>query len=202
MLWLIIHVQFKPTVESLFRYISCAIHYAYTWYLFLSAGTNAPTCYWGLYMFLGIFSVRHEMNMKLKILHLACVNTPRHLWPWDFNHGTLESTLPTFHQFAVCITWQKKTFNLLNANVATALPSLCISDHNMIALMSHAMKVLERLVLAHLVKQLLLICPNLLSVSHECGWYCHLYPLSAGCRWESHFLISSVLLISSSLCYW
>lgn len=48
MLCLIIHVQFKPTVESLFRYISCAIHCAYTWYLFLSAGTNAPTCNWGV----------------------------------------------------------------------------------------------------------------------------------------------------------
>ncbi|XP_078802582.1 uncharacterized protein LOC144991990 [Oryzias latipes] len=57
----------------------------------------------------------------------------------DFNHACLSSTLPTFHQYIQCTTRDKKTLDLLYANVtnaytSTALPPLGKSDHNLVLL--------------------------------------------------------------------
>ncbi|TWW66964.1 hypothetical protein D4764_02G0000050 [Takifugu flavidus] len=57
----------------------------------------------------------------------------------DFNHASLKSTLPTFHQYVQCSTRDRKTLDLLYANVtnaytSTALPPLGKSDHNLVLL--------------------------------------------------------------------
>ncbi|TWW61087.1 hypothetical protein D4764_05G0011770 [Takifugu flavidus] len=57
----------------------------------------------------------------------------------DFNHASLKSTLPTFHQYVQCSTRDRKTLDLLYANVtsaytSTALPTLGKSDHNLVLL--------------------------------------------------------------------
>ncbi|XP_062272351.1 uncharacterized protein LOC133978042 [Scomber scombrus] len=57
----------------------------------------------------------------------------------DFNHVTLDSTLPAFYQFVNCPTRQSRTIDLLYANIkdaytATALPPLGKSDHNLVSL--------------------------------------------------------------------
>lgn len=58
----------------------------------------------------------------------------------DFNHVTLESSLSTMHQYANCPTGNDKTIDLFYANigdayVATALPPLGKSDHNLVHLL-------------------------------------------------------------------
>ncbi|KAI4897998.1 hypothetical protein NFI96_001185 [Prochilodus magdalenae] len=57
----------------------------------------------------------------------------------DFNHVTLDSTLPAFFQFVDCPTRKYRTIDLLYANVrdayrATPLPPLGKSDHNLVFL--------------------------------------------------------------------
>ena len=57
----------------------------------------------------------------------------------DFNHVTLDSTLPAFHQFVSCPTRKNRTIDLMYANVrdaykATPLPPLGKSDHNLVFL--------------------------------------------------------------------
>ncbi|KAI4887684.1 hypothetical protein NFI96_005893 [Prochilodus magdalenae] len=57
----------------------------------------------------------------------------------DFNHVTLDSTLPAFFQFVDCPTRKNRTIDLLYANVrdayrATPLPPLGKSDHNLVFL--------------------------------------------------------------------
>ena len=57
----------------------------------------------------------------------------------DFNHVTLDSTLPDFHQFVSCPTRKNRSLDLLYANVreaytATPLPPLGKSDHNLVLL--------------------------------------------------------------------
>ena len=57
----------------------------------------------------------------------------------DFNHASLSGILPTFQQFVNCSTRDKKTLDLLYANVhgsysSTALPPLDRSDHNLVLL--------------------------------------------------------------------
>ena len=57
----------------------------------------------------------------------------------DFNHVTLDSTLPAFHQYVSCPTRKDRTIDLLYANVkdaynATPLPPLGKSDHNLVSL--------------------------------------------------------------------
>ncbi|TWW73670.1 hypothetical protein D4764_15G0010660 [Takifugu flavidus] len=57
----------------------------------------------------------------------------------DFNHASLKSTLPTFHQYVQCSTRDRKTLDLLYANItnaytSTALPPLGKSDHNLVLL--------------------------------------------------------------------
>ncbi|KAK0148979.1 hypothetical protein N1851_010586 [Merluccius polli] len=57
----------------------------------------------------------------------------------DFNHVTLDSTLPDFHQFVSCPTKKNRTLDLLYANVreaytATPLPPLGKFDHNLVLL--------------------------------------------------------------------
>ncbi|TWW55959.1 hypothetical protein D4764_09G0010090 [Takifugu flavidus] len=57
----------------------------------------------------------------------------------DFNHASLKSTLPTFHQYVQCSTRDSETLDLLYANVtsaytSTALPPLGKSDHNLVLL--------------------------------------------------------------------
>ncbi|TWW79918.1 hypothetical protein D4764_10G0009480 [Takifugu flavidus] len=44
----------------------------------------------------------------------------------DFNHASLKSTLPTFHQYVQCSTRDRKTLDLLYANVTNAY---CVSDY-------------------------------------------------------------------------
>ncbi|MBN3311637.1 MROH1 protein, partial [Atractosteus spatula] len=57
----------------------------------------------------------------------------------DFNHVSISTTLPTFHQFVKCPTRENKTLDLLYANAkdaysSTALPPLGRSDHNLVLL--------------------------------------------------------------------
>ncbi|TWW78210.1 hypothetical protein D4764_11G0003310 [Takifugu flavidus] len=57
----------------------------------------------------------------------------------DFNHASLSSTLPTFHQYVQCNTRDNRTLDLLyanvtNANTSTALPPVGKSDHNLMLL--------------------------------------------------------------------
>nr|XP_049609558.1 uncharacterized protein LOC125988413 [Syngnathus scovelli] len=57
----------------------------------------------------------------------------------DFNHATLDSTLPVFHQAVDCPTRNNRTIDLMYVNVrdaykATPLPPLGKSDHNLIHL--------------------------------------------------------------------
>ncbi|XP_060771663.1 uncharacterized protein LOC132882588 [Neoarius graeffei] len=57
----------------------------------------------------------------------------------DFNHVTLDSTLPAFHQFVDCPTRKNRTIDLLYVNVRDAyraipLPPLGRSDHNLVVL--------------------------------------------------------------------
>ncbi|XP_033182022.1 uncharacterized protein LOC117152902 [Anabas testudineus] len=57
----------------------------------------------------------------------------------DFNHTSLDTTLPTFSQFVNCSTRDNKTLDLLYANIkdaytSTALPPLGRSDHNLVLL--------------------------------------------------------------------
>ncbi|XP_049333313.1 uncharacterized protein LOC125801152 [Astyanax mexicanus] len=57
----------------------------------------------------------------------------------DFNHVTLDSTLPAFFQFVDCPTRNNRTINLLYANLKDAyraipLPPLGKSDHNLVFL--------------------------------------------------------------------
>ncbi|KAK0131578.1 hypothetical protein N1851_033754 [Merluccius polli] len=57
----------------------------------------------------------------------------------DFNHASLSTSLPTFHQFVMCPTRDNKTLDLLYANTldayrSTALPPLVRSDHNLVLL--------------------------------------------------------------------
>lgn len=57
----------------------------------------------------------------------------------DFNHVTLDQTLPTFHQFVNCPTRDNRTLELLYANArdehgANALLPLGGSDHNLVLL--------------------------------------------------------------------
>ncbi|MBN3317390.1 TSN11 protein, partial [Atractosteus spatula] len=57
----------------------------------------------------------------------------------DFNHVSVSTTLPTFHQFVKCPTRENKTLDLLYANAkdaysSTALPPLGRSDHNLVLL--------------------------------------------------------------------
>lgn len=68
------------------------------------------------------------------------LNTPMHSSPYHFNHASLASTLPNFHQFVDYPTRKNRTLVLLNANVkgaysATALPPLGKSDHNLVCLL-------------------------------------------------------------------
>ena len=58
---------------------------------------------------------------------------------FNFNHTTLDATLPAFHQFVNCPTRQNRTIDLLYANIkdaytATSLPPLGKSDHNLVSL--------------------------------------------------------------------
>ncbi|TWW53626.1 hypothetical protein D4764_0122180 [Takifugu flavidus] len=55
----------------------------------------------------------------------------------DFNHASLKSTLPTFHQYVQCSTRDRKTLDLLYANVTSAYTSTAgggKSDHNLVLL--------------------------------------------------------------------
>ncbi|TWW68204.1 hypothetical protein D4764_19G0000020 [Takifugu flavidus] len=57
----------------------------------------------------------------------------------DFNHASLKSTHPTFHQYVQCSMRDSKTLDLLYANItnpytSTALPPLGKSDHNLVLL--------------------------------------------------------------------
>ncbi|KAK0139075.1 hypothetical protein N1851_024349 [Merluccius polli] len=56
----------------------------------------------------------------------------------DFNHVTLDSTLPDFHQFVSCPTRKNRTLdlyaNVREAYTATPLPPLGKSDHNLVLL--------------------------------------------------------------------
>ena len=68
----------------------------------------------------------------------------------DFNHVSLSSTLPTFHQFVKCTTRDNKTIDLLYANVkdaysSTALPPLGRSDHNLVLLSPSYKPVIQQL---------------------------------------------------------
>ncbi|KAL3984483.1 hypothetical protein ACER0C_016108 [Sarotherodon galilaeus] len=65
----------------------------------------------------------------------------------DFNHASLDSTLPTFNQYVTCPTRDNKTLDLLYANAEEAyssspLPPLGRSDHNLV----HLVPVYEPLV--------------------------------------------------------
>ncbi|XP_039892382.1 uncharacterized protein LOC120736396 [Simochromis diagramma] len=65
----------------------------------------------------------------------------------DFNHASLDSTLPTFTQYVTCPTRDNKTLDLLYANAEEAyssspLPPLGKSDHNLV----HLVPVYEPLV--------------------------------------------------------
>ncbi|KAL4004522.1 MFS transporter (thymic stromal cotransporter) [Sarotherodon galilaeus] len=65
----------------------------------------------------------------------------------DFNHASLDSTLPTFTQYVTCPTRDNKTLDLLYANAEEAyssspLPALGRSDHNLV----HLVPVYEPLV--------------------------------------------------------
>ncbi|KAL3987852.1 KRAB domain-containing zinc finger protein [Sarotherodon galilaeus] len=65
----------------------------------------------------------------------------------DFNHASLDSTLPTFTQYVTCPTRDNKTLDLLYANAEEAhssspLPPLGRSDHNLV----HLVPVYEPLV--------------------------------------------------------
>uniref|UniRef100_A0AAQ6IRP3 Reverse transcriptase domain-containing protein n=1 Tax=Anabas testudineus TaxID=64144 RepID=A0AAQ6IRP3_ANATE len=58
----------------------------------------------------------------------------------DFNHATLNKTLPTFTQFVSCPTRGERTLDPMYANVkdaysSTALPPLGKSDHNLVHLL-------------------------------------------------------------------
>jgi len=58
----------------------------------------------------------------------------------DFNHASLSTTLPNFHQFVDCPTRDNKTLDLLYANTADAyssppLPPHSHSDHNLVHLL-------------------------------------------------------------------
>lgn len=72
----------------------------------------------------------------------------------DFNHVKLETILPTFHQFIDCTTRENKTLDLLYANVedaciATALPPLGRSDHNLILLTPQYIPAVQRQPVIH-----------------------------------------------------
>ncbi|KAM8771414.1 uncharacterized protein AB9X84_005684 [Acanthopagrus schlegelii] len=67
----------------------------------------------------------------------------------DFNHVTLDSILPDFHQFVSCPTRKNRTLDLLYTNVkeayaATPLPPLGKSDHNLVLLTPHYKPKIQR----------------------------------------------------------
>lgn len=67
----------------------------------------------------------------------------------DFNHVNLDSTVPTFHQFVDCTTWEHRALDFLFANIkdvyrATALPPLGKSDHDLILLTPQYVPAVQR----------------------------------------------------------
>ncbi|KAK0137859.1 hypothetical protein N1851_025941 [Merluccius polli] len=67
----------------------------------------------------------------------------------DFNHATLDSTLPAFHQFVDCPTRKNRTIDLLYANVkdaytATPHPPLGKSDHDLVHLQPQYTPLVQR----------------------------------------------------------
>ena len=67
----------------------------------------------------------------------------------DFNHVSLDKTLPTFHQYIDCPTEDYNTLDLLYADAKhvcshTALPHLAKSDHNMVLLTPKYVPLVQR----------------------------------------------------------
>ncbi|XP_042070768.1 voltage-dependent N-type calcium channel subunit alpha-1B [Haplochromis burtoni] len=67
----------------------------------------------------------------------------------DFNHVSLDNTLPTFKQYVDCPTRGEKTLDLLYANVkdaysSSSLPPLGRSDHNLIHLTPRYVPIVRR----------------------------------------------------------
>ena len=66
--------------------------------------------------------------------------SPSSTFPGDFNHASLYTILPYFHQFVDCPTKNNKTLDILYANTADAyssppLPPHSHSDHNLVHLL-------------------------------------------------------------------
>lgn len=79
--------------------------------------------------------ILHEMVARIQTKHPEALI----IISGDFNHVTLSSHLTGFTQFVKCATRKNKTLDLLYANVkeayiATALPPLGSSDHNLVCL--------------------------------------------------------------------
>ncbi|XP_025758196.1 uncharacterized protein LOC112843545 [Oreochromis niloticus] len=67
----------------------------------------------------------------------------------DFNHVTLDNTLPTFKQYVACPTRGERILDLLYANVkdaysSSSLPTLGRSDHNLIHLTPRYVPIVRR----------------------------------------------------------
>ncbi|KAI4889039.1 hypothetical protein NFI96_012907, partial [Prochilodus magdalenae] len=88
---------------------------------------------------------RADMQAACDIIHstVAALQTQHpdafYVISGDFNHMTLDSTLPAFFQFVDCPTRKNRTIDLLYANVrdayrAAPLPPLRKSDHNLVFL--------------------------------------------------------------------
>ncbi|KAK3767412.1 hypothetical protein RRG08_032089 [Elysia crispata] len=65
-----------------------------------------------------------------------------------FNHSTLETSLPTLHQYVTCPSRNNKAFDVCYGNVKddykrSALPSLGDSDHSMVHLIPKYKSVLK-----------------------------------------------------------
>lgn len=99
---------------------------------------------------------RADAELACDVIHsaVAKLQTQHHealvLISGNFNHVTVDTTLPAFYQYVDCNTRGNRTIDLLYASVkdaysATPLPALGKADHNLILLQPHYKPGVKRL---------------------------------------------------------